>query len=76
MAKRITVRVLPRSSKNEIIGELSDGTLKIKTTLPPVDGAANTAVVILLAKYFGVKKSAISIVHGHTSKTKIVEISI
>jgi len=75
MSKRITVRVLPRSSKNEIVGEKEDGAIKIKTTAAPVDGAANEAVIKLLAEYYGVKKSAVMIVRGHTSKTKIVEIS-
>lgn len=75
MTRRITVRVLPRSSKNEIIGELPDGTLKIKTTAAPVDGAANEAVINLLAKFFDVKKSAVTIVRGHTNKTKVVEIA-
>lgn len=75
MTKRITICVLPRSSKNEIVGELPNGTIKIKTTAAPVDGAANKAVIKLLADYFGVKKSAVTIVCGLTSKTKIVEVS-
>ena len=68
------VRVLPKSSKSEIVGEL-DGALKIKLKSPPVDGAANDELVKLLAKHFGVAKSAIEIISGQTSKTKQIRIT-
>lgn len=71
----IKIRVLPRSSRNEIVGEMADGTLKIKLTAPPVDGKANDALVELLAEYFDTTKSKIKIVSGLTSKNKIIEIS-
>lgn len=75
MTKRITVRVLPRASKNEVVGLQEDGSFKVKTTAAPVDGAANDVVIKLLAEHFGVKKSAVTIVRGHTNKTKIIDIS-
>lgn len=71
---KIKIRVLPRSSKNEVIGEMSDGTLKIKLTSPPVDGAANEALIKLLANYFDKPKNKIKIAAGATSKNKIIEI--
>ena len=73
--KKINIRVLPRSSRNEIDGEMSDGTLKVKLTAPPVDGEANKKLIELLVKHFDISKSKIKIVRGLTSKTKMVVIS-
>lgn len=53
---------------------MSDGTLKIKLTTPPVDGKANEEMIKLLAKHFKVSKSSIEILKGKTSKNKVVEI--
>ena len=69
-----TVRVVPRASKSEIVGE-HDGALKVRIASPPVDGAANAELIKLLAKTFGVTKSAVEIIGGQTSKTKQVKIS-
>jgi len=71
---KIKIRVLPRSSKNEVVGEMADGTLKVKLTAPPVDGKANEALLELLAKHFGVKKNKIKLNSGLASKNKLVEI--
>ncbi|MDO8509993.1 MAG: DUF167 domain-containing protein [bacterium] len=71
---KIKIRVLPRSSKNEVIGEMADGTLKIKLTSPPVDGKANEALIELLAEHYNISKNKIKIVSGLTSKNKIIEI--
>jgi len=68
-----TIRVVPRASKSEIVGEV-DGSLKVRISAPPVDGAANGEVVKVLAKAFGVAKSNVSIVSGETSKTKRVRV--
>ncbi|MBS1797194.1 MAG: YggU family protein [Acidobacteria bacterium] len=67
------VRVVPRASKSEIVGE-HDGALKIRIASPPVDGAANAELVKLLAKTFGVPKSDVEIVSGQTSKSKQIKI--
>ncbi len=67
------VRVVPRASKSEIVGEM-DGALKIRLAAPPVNGAANAELVKLLSKCFGVSKSEIEIISGETSKTKRVKI--
>jgi len=71
---KIKIRVLPRSSHNEVVGEMVDGTLKVKLTAPPVDGKANEALIKLLAEHFSVAKSKIKIVAGATSKNKTIEI--
>ena len=67
------VRVVPNSSKSEIIGEF-DGSLKIKIAAPPVDGAANAELIKVLAKKLGAAKSAVEIIGGQSSKNKQVKI--
>jgi len=69
---RIDVRVIPRSSKNSIVWE--EGTLKVRLTAPPVGGAANEALIALLAQCLGLPKRDIQIVHGTTGRHKTVEI--
>ncbi|MGA2193008.1 MAG: DUF167 domain-containing protein [Nitrospirota bacterium] len=68
------VRVLPRSSRNEIVGT-SGGILKIKLTAPPVEGAANDALVKFLSEKLGVSKSRIAILAGQTGRSKTVSVS-
>jgi uncharacterized protein (TIGR00251 family) len=68
-----TIRVVPRASKSEIVGEVN-GSLKVRISAPPVDGAANEEVVKVLAKAFGVAKSNVSIISGETSKTKRIRV--
>ena len=70
---RINVRVIPRSSKNSI--EWEEHGLKVHLTAPPVDGAANTALIAILAQCLAVPKRDIQIVHGAAGRSKIVEIS-
>jgi len=70
---RITVQVVPRSSKNSLAWE--QGVLKARLTAPPVDGAANEALIALLAERLGLPKRDIHIVHGATSRRKAVEIA-
>jgi len=74
MSKQIKIRVIPRASKNEIVGTLADNILKIKLKAPPVDGKANKALVEFLSEEFGVSKNRIRIVRGERSKNKVVEI--
>ena len=73
MAARITVRLTPRASREEIAGE-REGVLQVRVTAPPVDGAANEALVRLLAKRLRVAKGAVAIVSGETSRSKVVEV--
>ena len=68
------VRVIPRSSRSEVVGE-HDGVLKVKLASPPVDGAANEELIKLMAKTFAVPKSSVKIVSGHTSKAKKVSVT-
>lgn len=72
------VRAMPKASKNSIDGLMAtlDGqVLKIKTTAPPDKGKANTAICALLAKAFGVPKSAVTIHAGEANRRKVVHIT-
>ncbi len=68
------VRVIPRSSRSEIVGEYN-GALKVKLNSPPIDGEANKELIALLAKTFDVSKSEIEIISGQTNKNKQVKIN-
>ncbi|HEU5230853.1 MAG TPA: DUF167 domain-containing protein [Ktedonobacteraceae bacterium] len=70
---RISVRVIPRSSKSALEWE-PGGTLKARLKAPPVDGAANKALIGLLAERLAISQRAITIVRGTTSRQKTVEI--
>jgi len=68
------VRVVPRASRSEIVGE-HDGALRVRIAAPPVDGAANEELVRTLAEAFQVSRKAIEIVAGHTSKLKTIRVT-
>jgi uncharacterized protein (TIGR00251 family) len=65
----LVVKVQPRASRDEIVGEL-DGALKIRITAPPVDGKANKHLISFLADIFGVSKSKVELVAGKTGRDK------
>jgi uncharacterized protein (TIGR00251 family) len=67
------VQVVPRASISEITGSHGSA-LRVRLAAPPVDGAANEELIRVLAKAFGVRKSAVTIAAGHTSKHKEVRI--
>jgi len=71
---RLAVRVIPRASRSEISG-LRDGRLVVRVTAAPVDGAANEAVIALLARTLGVARRALTVVTGETHREKIVVIA-
>lgn len=74
MPKRIKILLTPRASRNEIIGTLPDGTLKVKVTAPPVDGKANEALLDFLSQEWDTPISSLSILRGEHGKLKIVQI--
>jgi hypothetical protein len=65
----LSVKVQPRASKNEI-GDLLGAELKIKVTAPPVDSAANEALVKFLAEVLGCSRGAVILVRGQTARHK------
>ena len=76
---RLTVRLTPRGGRNALGGirEIEPGArlLLARVASPPVDGAANAALVKLVAKALGVPKSAVTIAAGETARIKTLEIS-
>ncbi|HEU4723440.1 MAG TPA: DUF167 domain-containing protein [Gemmatimonadaceae bacterium] len=70
---RVGVHVQPRASKSEIVG-LHGAALKVRLQAPPVDGAANEALVSLLADRLGVPRRSVRVAAGATSRAKTVEI--
>lgn len=72
---KIEVRVKP-GSKREIVRDLGDGTLEVRVSASPEKGKANERLIEVLAKHYGVSKSSIRIVRGHTSRIKLIEIDL
>jgi len=69
----LSVKLQPRASANEICTPPGDE-LKIKVTAPPVDAAANEALVALLAERLDCARSRVELVRGHKSRHKIVKL--
>jgi len=69
----LLVKLQPRSSRNEI-GPPVGGELKIRVTAPPVESAANEALLDLLSERLDCPRSSLRIVRGHTSRHKTVSI--
>ena len=69
----VLVWVIPRARYDEVAGE-RNGRLLIRTTAVPADGRANDAVRKLMAQHLGVPLRAITIVSGHRSRDKVLQI--
>ena len=70
-----SVRVMPRAASGLIGGE-RDGALVVRVTAPPVDGAANTAVVRIVARALGLPPSHVRIVSGALARTKVLSVPL
>lgn len=68
------VFVKPGSKKGPLVHPSLTGELLVYVREPMIEGRANKAVIELLAKHYGVSKSRVEIVSGHTSKHKIVSV--
>ncbi len=71
---RFLIRVHPRGQRDQVIGLIGNA-FKVQVTAPPVDGAANEAVVALLAHWLAVPRRTVSIVRGQTGRDKVVEVA-
>jgi uncharacterized protein (TIGR00251 family) len=72
-AVRFSVRLQPRSSRNEIVGTQGES-LKIRLTAPPVDGMANEALIDFLSDALNIARRNVCIVSGLSSRSKIIEV--
>jgi uncharacterized protein YggU (UPF0235/DUF167 family) len=72
--KRLAIRVIPRSKREEVGGERA-GRLLVRTTAAPVDDAANAAVRRLMAAHLGVPLRRVEIVSGHHSRDKVISVT-
>ncbi len=72
-AVTFAVKVVPRASRNEIVGVEGD-VIKVRLNAPPVEGKANVALVRLLAELLGVSAAQIEIVRGETARRKLVRV--
>ena len=69
----LSVKLQPRASANEI-GDALGNELRIKVTAPPVDAAANEALVKLLAQQLHCPRNRVDLVRGHTSRHKTIKL--
>lgn len=76
---RLVLRVTPGARRSGIFGSVDVGegrtALAVKVAAQPVEGAANEALIDLLAKEFGVARSAVSLVSGAGSRLKVVRVA-
>ncbi len=73
LSATFSIRIQPRASKNEIV-QREGGGIKIRLSAPPVDGAANEALIEFLSDRLDVPKSQLEIIAGHTGREKIIRI--
>src|SRR5437762_3803253 len=69
----LAVKVQPRASSNEICEPLGDE-LRVKVTAPPVDSAANEAVLRLLAERLDCARNQVELVRGHSFRHKVIKV--
>jgi uncharacterized protein YggU (UPF0235/DUF167 family) len=71
---RITIRVRPGSSRPSVGGEHA-GALVVRVSAPAVGGRATEAALAAVAVAFGVRRDAVTLVTGRTSRTKVIEVA-
>lgn len=67
----LTILAAPRAGRDQIAGVV-DGSLRVRLAAPPVDGAANEALVAFLARLLSVPRSRVELLRGATSRRKTV----
>ncbi len=70
----LAVRVTPRASRNQIVGLMNDGTVKVHIAAEPPDEESNAELISFLAEVLGVPKSRVEIVAGETGRDKLVSV--
>src|SRR5450631_3154151 len=70
---RLEVYLQPRASKTELAG-MHDGVIKVRIAAPPVENAANRALINFIALQLGIAKRCVRVVSGGASRRKVLEI--
>ena len=71
---RLSIKVIPRAKRNEVAG-MREGELTVRLTAPPVEGAANEALLKFLAEALGLRRPDIALVSGERSRHKVIAVS-
>lgn len=71
---RVTIRVRPGASRTQVGGEHA-GALVVRVSAPAVDGRATEAALAAVASAFGVRRRAVRLVTGATSRTKVIDVA-
>ena len=72
---RITLQVVPRASRTEVVGAYGDDSLRLRLAAPPVDGKANRELLRFLSEALGVPARALELVSGQTGRRKVVRVA-
>ena len=72
---RVRVRVQPKASRNAVVFE-PDGRIRVALTAPPIDGEANKALIVYIARLLGMPRSAVALVAGEKSREKTLEVNV
>ncbi|MBM5809305.1 MAG: DUF167 domain-containing protein [Cyanobacteria bacterium M_surface_9_m1_291] len=70
----LAIWLQPRGSRNQVLGE-REGAIVIKLQAPPVDGAANAALLRFVAQRLGVTLSSVALLRGYTSRHKLISVA-
>lgn len=70
----LAVRITPRASRNQIVGVLDDGTIKVYLVSDPSEDELNTELLSYLAEVLGVPKSRVEVVAGESGRDKLVTV--
>jgi len=70
---QLSVRVIPNAKKDEFAGT-REGEWLLRLNAPPIEGKANNAAIEFVSRFFGVPRSAVTLVRGERSRHKIFEI--
>lgn len=70
----LAVRVTPRASRNQIVGVLNDGTIKVHLASDPANEETNIELIKFLSEVLGIQKTRIEIVAGESGRDKLVSV--
>lgn len=70
----LTVKVIPRSPRNEVVGRMADGSWKVRVAATPEQGRANVELCAFLAGIFGVPAANVTIAAGAGSSRKLLRV--